>query len=212
MDDDTTTAGVVRDNDPSRSYAVSGKIMLFSVFVLLVACIIITCFHMYSRRYHVRRARNLRHPQNRLRRTHHFSFSSDADAATSAAQKGLDPSVLESIPTILYASAADESPLECAVCLSEFEEKEWCRLLPRCNHCFHLNCIDMWFHSHSNCPLCRSPVQPPQVPGQSTEKPLHTIITVAQPASSEPQLSSGGILLKRDEHQISGSSSTPSPV
>jgi hypothetical protein len=33
------------------------------------------------------------------------------------------------------------------------------RLLPKCNHSFHINCIDMWFHSHSTCPICRSPVE-----------------------------------------------------
>ncbi|CAI0466895.1 unnamed protein product [Linum tenue] len=50
--------------------------------------------------------------------------------------------------------------MECAVCLSEFEEKEAGRTLPKCGHSFHTECIDMWFHSHSTCPLCRSPVEP----------------------------------------------------
>ncbi|MGJ2918479.1 RING finger domain-containing protein, partial [Salmonella enterica subsp. enterica serovar Paratyphi A] len=38
------------------------------------------------------------------------------------------------------------------MCLSEFEEKDKLRVLPKCNHGFHLECIDMWFHSHSTCP------------------------------------------------------------
>lgn len=49
--------------------------------------------------------------------------------------------------------------LECAVCLSEFVKNETGRVLPECNHGFHLECIDMWFLSNSTCPLCRAPVQ-----------------------------------------------------
>lgn len=34
------------------------------------------------------------------------------------------------------------------------------RELPKCHHSFHIDCIDMWFHSHSTCPVCRAPVEP----------------------------------------------------
>ncbi|KAI5674302.1 hypothetical protein M9H77_14666 [Catharanthus roseus] len=50
---------------------------------------------------------------------------------------------------------------ECAVCLSAFEEGEDVKQLPRCKHSFHTSCIDMWLYSHRDCPLCRSPVDPP---------------------------------------------------
>lgn len=52
---------------------------------------------------------------------------------------------------------------ECAVCLSAFEEGEEVRQLPICKHSFHAPCIDMWLYSHMNCPICRSPVEPPPV-------------------------------------------------
>ena len=45
---------------------------------------------------------------------------------------------------------------ECSVCLSEFQEDETLRLLPKCNHAFHIPCIDTWLRSHTNCPLCRA--------------------------------------------------------
>lgn len=32
------------------------------------------------------------------------------------------------------------------------------RILPKCRHEFHAECIDMWFSSHSTCPLCRSTI------------------------------------------------------
>lgn len=80
-----------------------------------------------------------------------------------SANRGLEPAVINSLPIFVYNSKTKEDRpegLECAVCLSEFEENEKGRLLPKCNHSFHIECIDMWFHSHSTCPICRAPVEP----------------------------------------------------
>ncbi|CAI9759077.1 unnamed protein product [Fraxinus pennsylvanica] len=64
------------------------------------------------------------------------------------------------VPSFKYQkNEADDS--ECVVCLSVFEEGEEIKQLPLCNHCFHAPCIDMWLYSHVDCPLCRSPVEPP---------------------------------------------------
>ncbi|XP_059637429.1 uncharacterized protein LOC132279463 [Cornus florida] len=48
--------------------------------------------------------------------------------------------------------------LYCAVCLHDVTGGEKYRRLPECKHCFHVDCIDAWFESHSTCPLCRSHV------------------------------------------------------
>ncbi|XP_041004932.1 RING-H2 finger protein ATL2-like [Juglans microcarpa x Juglans regia] len=72
---------------------------------------------------------------------------------------GLQKSVIESITVCKYKK--DEGLIdgaECSVCLSEFEEDESLRLLPKCSHAFHLPCIDTWLGSHKNCPLCRAPI------------------------------------------------------
>ncbi|KAI3714518.1 hypothetical protein L6452_21474 [Arctium lappa] len=55
----------------------------------------------------------------------------------------------------------DDDVSECSVCLSVFEEGEEVRKLPTCDHYFHALCIDMWLHSHIDCPLCRAPVVAP---------------------------------------------------
>ncbi|KAL4012909.1 hypothetical protein IC575_025054 [Cucumis melo] len=44
---------------------------------------------------------------------------------------------------------------ECVICLSEFVTGDKLRLLPKCNHGFHVKCIDKWLSSHSSCPKCR---------------------------------------------------------
>ncbi|GLJ09587.1 hypothetical protein SUGI_0112420 [Cryptomeria japonica] len=65
-------------------------------------------------------------------------------------------SVTESFPVFVYERKNyKEQRLECAVCLSEFEEEEKGRILPVCNHSFHVDCIDRWFESQSTCPICR---------------------------------------------------------
>ncbi|XP_031123897.1 E3 ubiquitin-protein ligase Os04g0590900-like [Ipomoea triloba] len=75
-----------------------------------------------------------------------------------SANTGLDEALIKSITVFKYKKGdgvvIDGS--DCPVCLSEFQEDENLRLLPKCSHSFHVNCIDTWLKSHSNCPLCRS--------------------------------------------------------
>ena len=50
------------------------------------------------------------------------------------------------------------SETECVVCLTSFEDDEHVSQLPQCKQSFHAPCIDMWLYSHSDCPLCRTPI------------------------------------------------------
>ena len=70
---------------------------------------------------------------------------------------GLQPSVISAITICKYKR--DDGLVEgteCSVCLNEFQEDENLRLLPKCNHAFHIPCIDTWLNSHTNCPMCRA--------------------------------------------------------
>lgn len=72
---------------------------------------------------------------------------------------GLQQSVINSIAVFKYKK--DERLIEgsdCSVCLSEFRDDETLRLLPKCDHAFHVHCIDTWLTTHKNCPLCRAPI------------------------------------------------------
>lgn len=73
--------------------------------------------------------------------------------------EGIDRKVLDSFPILVYSSIKElkigKGSLECAVCLSEFKDFDTLRLLPKCNHVFHPDCIDAWLSSHVTCPVCR---------------------------------------------------------
>ncbi|RWR76144.1 RING-H2 finger protein ATL3 [Cinnamomum micranthum f. kanehirae] len=102
----------------------------------------------------LRRRRNGQSRSSRYR----FFFHSDNNNVLDQ-QRGLEPSIIQSLPVVIYHPNEFKDGLECAVCLCEFSQGEKARILPRCNHGFHLNCIDMWFQSHSTCPLCRTLVE-----------------------------------------------------
>ncbi|XP_021723735.1 putative RING-H2 finger protein ATL12 [Chenopodium quinoa] len=72
---------------------------------------------------------------------------------------GIDRAVVNSLPFFRFASLkGSKQGLQCAVCLAEFEEVEILRLLPKCKHGFHIECVDLWLEHHSTCPLCRQRV------------------------------------------------------
>ncbi|KAI3860047.1 hypothetical protein MKX03_003122 [Papaver bracteatum] len=80
---------------------------------------------------------------------------------------GLDSVVIEMFPVLVYSDIKNHKEIstqgmvnDCAVCLSEYEDKDMLRLLPKCQHVFHRECIDSWFVSHATCPVCRSNLNP----------------------------------------------------
>uniref|UniRef100_A0A7N0TID6 RING-type E3 ubiquitin transferase n=1 Tax=Kalanchoe fedtschenkoi TaxID=63787 RepID=A0A7N0TID6_KALFE len=77
---------------------------------------------------------------------------------------GVTRAVVDSLPVFRFASlAGPKEGLECAVCLSGFEPSDVLRLLPKCKHAFHVECVDTWLDAHSTCPLCRYRVDPEDV-------------------------------------------------
>ena len=99
----------------------------------------------------------------RRRRQDHTSleFNEIRDAMNhdgwQATIEGLDEGLIKSITVCKYKKSDGlVEGTDCSVCLSEFQEDESLRLLPKCNHAFHVSCIDTWLKSHSSCPLCRA--------------------------------------------------------
>ncbi|KAI4335475.1 hypothetical protein L6164_014119 [Bauhinia variegata] len=74
---------------------------------------------------------------------------------------GVDQSFIDTLPVFNYKAIIGlKNPFDCAVCLCEFEPEDTLRLLPKCSHAFHMECIDTWLLSHSTCPLCRANLLP----------------------------------------------------
>ncbi|EOA14725.1 hypothetical protein CARUB_v10028015mg [Capsella rubella] len=70
---------------------------------------------------------------------------------------GVGQSLINAFPLFHYMTmiGLKHKPLDCAVCLSEFKAEDELRLLPKCSHAFHVECIDTWILTNSTCPLCR---------------------------------------------------------
>ncbi|CAL4887166.1 unnamed protein product [Urochloa decumbens] len=77
---------------------------------------------------------------------------------------GLDEAAIESIALARYRAGggAPGASDDCTVCLAEFRDGELLRLLPKCAHAFHVQCIDTWLRAHVTCPLCRANVIDPE--------------------------------------------------
>lgn len=173
--------------EPGEAYALSGKIMLSAIVILFAVVVFMVGLHLYARWYLVRlRRRQIERRRQRRGSRAHVVLYADSVLPGAAVDRGLELAVLNSLPVFLHTPTAEQPPSECAVCLSEFEEKEIVRLLPKCNHCFHIECIDMWFRSHSTCPLCRSPVEKMTGSAEPAVKPLEPVeeLSLSEPGSS----------------------------
>ncbi|CAN0877292.1 RING-H2 finger protein ATL54 [Linum grandiflorum] len=100
---------------------------------------------------------------------------------------GLHQSVINSITVCKYKKGQGLiEGTECSVCLSEFQEDAMLRLLPKCNHAFHVPCIDTWLRSHTNCPLCRAHIV-------NELRPTSGPVTAHQDGNSSPNLDAAQI-------------------
>ncbi|KAK8596532.1 hypothetical protein V6N13_001153 [Hibiscus sabdariffa] len=140
-----------------------GNVLLAAIISLLLVILFVLLLHVYAKWFLAQarrrsRSSSLSHVFRPDRFRHFHAFTFDATFPTTPS-KGLDPSAISSIPLFVFkAEQHYKLGSECVICLSLFEDNEVGRNLPKCGHGFHVECIDMWLHSHSNCPVCRAPV------------------------------------------------------
>ncbi|KAJ7945440.1 RING-H2 finger protein [Quillaja saponaria] len=147
---------------PPPSHHDSGIIsILFIIITALVPClVVIGCILIcsYARRICLRR----RISQITFETQESFpneNHEPEMDHPIWFTTVGLRESFIDSITVCNYRRGEGLiEGTECSVCLSEFEQDERLRLLPKCSHAFHISCIDTWLRSHKNCPLCRAPI------------------------------------------------------
>ncbi|XP_073120989.1 E3 ubiquitin-protein ligase ATL23-like [Henckelia pumila] len=69
---------------------------------------------------------------------------------------GLSDSDLEKLPEVTGKDLILGS--DCAICLDEIENQQPAKMIPGCNHGFHLHCIHAWLSKQPFCPVCRAKI------------------------------------------------------
>ncbi|KAF9587117.1 hypothetical protein IFM89_039660 [Coptis chinensis] len=146
-------------NTSGSTERISGNVMIAAIVALFLVIVFILFLHLYAKWFWGPRGdvEDETHHYHTRRPRRRFVFAPTQDP-TVALHTGLDPAVVRSLPVLVFHPDDFKDGLECAVCLSELSDGEKARLLPKCNHGYHVECIDMWFQSHSTCPLCRNTV------------------------------------------------------
>ncbi|KAK1288528.1 E3 ubiquitin-protein ligase ATL6 [Acorus calamus] len=129
--------------------------------------------------------------------------------------RGIEASVLETFPTFQYSDVKNlklgKGTLECAICINEFEDDETLRLLPKCDHVFHTECIDTWLATHTTCPVCRSNL----VPDPNSSDPPRIIPAVVGASSSSEgreEKSPDHVAVTIEEEVVVADDPTPPPL
>jgi len=114
----------------------------------------------------------------------------------------------------------------CSICLEEFTPGELVRMLPRCEHIYHTECLLPWLTERQGCcPMCKTPVLPEELQRNRRESRRHRRVstrlrrlrrrshrgsrsTPSRRRSSEPNTSqeivSGVRLLSELENDLAG--------
>ncbi|CAJ2663251.1 unnamed protein product [Trifolium pratense] len=173
----TAISGTSDTLGESNAIELTGKIMVVAIIFLFMVVMFVLILHLYAKWFWWRfEERTVPQPQNRRRRRRRFVFAPGQDPVVYGShQIGLEASILKSLPVLVFKPEDFKDGLECAVCLCDIVEGEKTRLLPKCNHGFHLDCIDMWFQSHSTCPLCRNLVSVESSNGE--EKEMNVLVS-----------------------------------
>lgn len=126
-------------------------IIILTIIFFLSGCLhlLIRCLVMRSPRRDPNSIVTLTALQGQLQQLFHLHDS------------GVEQAFIDTLPVFFYKSVKGlKEGADCAVCLCEFEGEDRLRLLPKCSHAFHMDCIDTWLLSHSTCPLCRRSLLP----------------------------------------------------
>lgn len=175
-----------KQSNPSSPLSRISPVVLLLIIILAVIFFIYGLLHLFVRMLKKRPSFNPIYQSNR------YTETSASDALQRQLQQlfklhdsGVDQAFIDALPVFYYQDIMGlKEPFDCAVCLSEFCDQDELRLLPKCSHAFHINCIDTWLLSNSTCPLCRGSLLSS---GLSTmETSILELNHIRQPSSSFP--------------------------
>jgi len=156
-----------KNSEPTQiSSSSSNKInpaILFIIVILAIIFFILGFLHLLVRFLIKHRSSSSSSSTTTISQSNRFPEMSESDAYQRQLQQlfnlhdsGLDQAFIDALPVFIYKDIIGlKEQFDCAVCLCEFLEQDKLRLLPNCNHAFHISCIDTWLLSNSSCPLCR---------------------------------------------------------
>ncbi|KAG6487416.1 hypothetical protein ZIOFF_056002 [Zingiber officinale] len=79
------------------------------------------------------------------------SYKESSDMFDVTRDKGLLPNVIKRLP--MFKISCDEIINSCG--RNDFIYGDTARMMPMCNHIFHVVSIDVWLVKHDSCPTCR---------------------------------------------------------
>ncbi|CAN7054478.1 hypothetical protein IGI04_028825 [Brassica rapa subsp. trilocularis] len=88
------------------------------------------------------------------------SYEERDDVYSELEPRGLSGDSLRRLPCYIMSSEMTKKQIiHCTICLQDVAVGEITRSLPRCDHTFHLVCVDKWLIRHGSCPICRQAVK-----------------------------------------------------
>lgn len=129
-----------------HNFQIRGR-TLFSIIVVFAVVLLASFLLLYARWF--------------CRRFSHQNSNPDVPRAQQALTRGLDLTTINTLPIVLHRSEKStkddkEEESECCICLGVFEDGDKVKILPKCRHCYHCECVDAWLSARSSCPLCRN--------------------------------------------------------
>ncbi|CAL5190667.1 unnamed protein product [Lathyrus oleraceus] len=83
-----------------------------------------------------------------------------SDINESMGVKGMSQTCIMKLPFHTFNSSDKIMKLYndscCSICFQDLEDGELVRILSKCCHVFHLECIDKWLLQQGSCPICRT--------------------------------------------------------
>lgn len=158
------------DEDDDHDSGTDFSPLIIAVIGILASAFILLTYYTIISKYCRRRGNNIDARATEMdHETANQTNTESWGSAPPSSSAGLDESLIKSITVYKYKIGDTFiEGADCSVCLSEFEDNESLRLLPKCNHAFHVPCIDTWLKSHSSCPLCRSNINIAKAQAQSS--------------------------------------------
>jgi len=66
--------------------------------------------------------------------------------------------IIQQNTQVVQGSSLTETTI-CSICQDSISTTDTARILSRCRHLYHLNCIDRWFERSVVCPTCRHDIR-----------------------------------------------------